>query len=154
MHTRTHWDRKKPWIPRTMSPKTVAGALAGSPAAPAAGSGASDNKNRYAMKTAITSTGETPDSKLDQRFGRCAWFIIYDRETGATEAVANPGREALEGAGPAAVQLVASKGVRQIVSGEFGIKIKSLVDSLGIQMIILKESEKTVREVMDLLKNQ
>jgi predicted Fe-Mo cluster-binding NifX family protein len=106
------------------------------------------------MKTAITSTGETPDSKLDQRFGRCAWFIIYDRETGATEAVANPGREALEGAGPAAVQLVASKGVRQIVSGEFGIKIKSLVDSLGIQMIILKESEKTVREVMDLLKNQ
>ena len=30
------------------------------------------------MKVAITSTGDNLESKLDQRFGRCGYFIIYD----------------------------------------------------------------------------
>jgi len=33
------------------------------------------------------------------------------------------------------VQLVASRNVKKIVSGEFGMKIKPLLDSLKIQMI-------------------
>ncbi len=104
------------------------------------------------MKVAITSTGQGLDSKLDQRFGRCGWFVIYDTESGGVEIVPNPNRDAEEGAGPASVQLVASKGVQKIVSGEFGAKIKSLLDSLKIQMVIYKEPEKTVQSVIDMLK--
>ena len=32
------------------------------------------------MKVAITSIGNSLESKLDQRFGRCGFFIIYDTE--------------------------------------------------------------------------
>ena len=103
------------------------------------------------MKIAITSTGNSPDSKLDQRFGRCAFFVFYDTETHSTEFIPNPAREAEEGAGPAAVQLVASKEARKIVSGEFGVKIKPLLDSLKIQMIVLKDPEKRIYEVIDML---
>jgi len=103
------------------------------------------------MKVAITSTGNTLDSKLDQRFGRCSYFLIYDSETKAMEYIPNPNLDAQEGAGPASVQLVASKGVTQIISGEFGIKIKSLLDSLKIQMIIYKEPEKEIREIIEML---
>lgn len=106
------------------------------------------------MKIAITSTGDNLDSPMDQRFGRCAWFVIYDDETKGVEILPNPNKDALDGAGPAAVQLVASRKVSKIVSGEFGIKIKSLLDSMKIQMIVLKDQEKTVREIIEMIENQ
>ena len=105
------------------------------------------------MKVAITSTGNTLESKLDQRFGRCAFFVIYDTETKGLEYIPNPNKEAQEGAGPASVQLVASRNVKKIIAGEFGIKIKSLLDSLKIQMIILKEPEKTIQDIINILNN-
>jgi predicted Fe-Mo cluster-binding NifX family protein len=103
------------------------------------------------MKVAITSTGNSPESKLDQRFGRCKFFAFHDTETGNLEFVANSNAESLDGAGPASVQFVAARGVEKIVSGEFGIKIKSLLDSLKIQMIILKDENKTVKEIIEML---
>lgn len=105
------------------------------------------------MKVAITSTGNNLESKLDQRFGRCAYFTIYDTETKGLEFIPNSNKEAQEGAGPASVQMVASRDVKKIISGEFGIKIKSLLDSLKIQMIVLKEPEKTIREIINILNN-
>lgn len=106
------------------------------------------------MKVAITSTGQSLESTIDQRFGRCAFFVIYDNETGGVEILPNPNRDAEEGAGPASVRLVASKEVQKIVSGEFGVKIKSLLDSLKIQMVVYKEPEKTVKSVIYMLNNQ
>ncbi len=106
------------------------------------------------MKVAITSSGHGPDSKLDQRFGRCAAFAIYNTENDRIEMISNPHKDGREGVGPAAVQLVAEHGVKKIVSGEFGIKIKSLLDSLGIQMIILKEPDMSIEEVVNMLKNK
>ena len=103
------------------------------------------------MKVAITSDGNSLESKLDQRFGRCGFFIIYDTETKGTEFIPNPNKDAQEGAGPASVQLVASRNVKKIISGEFGIKIKSLLDSLKIQMIVLKEPDKSIREIIEML---
>ncbi len=106
------------------------------------------------MKVAITSSGYGSDSKLDQRFGRCTAFAIYNTEDGHIEMISNPHKDGREGVGPAAVKLVAEHGVKKIVSGEFGIKIKSLLDSLGIQMIILKEPDMSIEEVVDMLKNK
>jgi len=103
------------------------------------------------MKVAITSTGNDLNSKLDQRFGRCSYFVIYDTETRGMEFIPNPNKEAQEGAGPASVQIVASRNVEKIVSGEFGIKIKSLLDSLKIQMIVLKEPEKSIGDIINML---
>ena len=103
------------------------------------------------MKVAITSTGQSLDSTIDQRFGRCAFFIIYDTETGGVEILPNPNKNAEEGAGPASVQMVASKGVVKIISGEFGVKIKSLLDSLKIQMVVYKEKDKSIQSIIDML---
>jgi len=103
------------------------------------------------MKVAITSTGQSLDSTLDQRFGRCAFFVIYDTETGGMEIIPNPNKEAEEGAGPASVQLVASRNVQKIISGEFGVKIKSLLDSLKIQMVVYNEPEKSIQSIIDML---
>ncbi len=105
------------------------------------------------MKVAITSTGNNLESTLDQRFGRCAFFVIYDTDTKGMEFIPNPNKDAQEGAGPASVQLVASKKAEKIISGEFGIKIKSLLDSLKIQMIVYKEPEKSIQSIINMLNN-
>jgi len=103
------------------------------------------------MKVAITSTGNTLESTNDQRFGRCAYFVIYDTECKAMEFIPNPNKDAEEGAGPASVQLVASRDVNKIISGEFGLKIKSLLDSLKIQLIVIKETNKQIKEIIEML---
>ena len=105
------------------------------------------------MKVAITSTGNTLESQIDRRFGRCKYFVIYDTESKSVEFIPNPNIDVESGAGPASVQVVASKNVEKIISGEFGIKIKSILDSLKIQMITIKEQEKTVQDIINMLNN-
>lgn len=105
------------------------------------------------MKVVITSTGNSPDSKLDCRFGRCSYFVIYDTVTRGMEILPNPFKEAEEGAGTDSVGLLAAKGAGKIISGEFGIKIKPLLDSLKIQMIMLKDEEKSVQDIINMLNN-
>ena len=102
------------------------------------------------MKVAITSSGDSFESTIDSRFGRCSFFVVYDTESKSSEFIPNPNKNAAEGAGPASVQLLAEKKVEKIVSGEFGMKIKSLLDSLKIQMIIIKEP-RSVREITGML---
>lgn len=106
------------------------------------------------MKAAITSTGNSLDSKMDQRFGRCAYFVIYDTSSDGFEFIPNPGKNSPEGAGPAAAQLVASRDVKKVISGEFGIKIKSLLDRLKIQMIVLREPDKTISQIIEMLNHK
>ncbi len=103
------------------------------------------------MKIAITSTGKSMDSRLDPRFGRCAYFAIYNTENGEVEFVENPNKNVNDGAGPAAVRLIASHGVEKAVSGEFGFKIKDLMNELNIQMIMYKE-DYTIEKIIELIK--
>ncbi len=105
------------------------------------------------MKIAITSTGNSPDSTLDTRFGRCAYFVIHDTENGSTEFIPNPNKDNIEGAGPASVQLVASRGVKKVVSGEFGAKVKAIFDQLQIQLVVFNENEKTISDIIKLLEH-
>lgn len=106
------------------------------------------------MKVAITSTGNSPEAKIDSRFGRCSYFVIYDTETHATEYIPNPNKENVEGAGPASVQVIASKGAAKVVSGEFGAKVKSLFDSLQIQLVVLSDPEKKISEIIEMLNHK
>jgi predicted Fe-Mo cluster-binding NifX family protein len=103
------------------------------------------------MKVAITSRGNALTSKLDSRFGRCSYFVVYNTETRSVEFIPNPNKDQVEGAGPASVQLVASRGVKKVVSGEFGAKVKSVFDQLQIQLIVLPDPNKSIDDIIDLL---
>jgi len=104
------------------------------------------------MKVAISSTGNSVDSKVDPRFGRCPFFCIYDVDTDSYTFEANNSMNSAHGAGPAAVQFVTCFNVGKIVSGDFGFKIKPILENLGIQMIVIKD-DKTISDIITLLKN-
>ncbi len=105
------------------------------------------------MKVVITSTGDSLDAKLDHRFGRSSYFVIYDTSTGGVEFLPNPNKEAELEAGPASIDTLTSRKAEKIISGEFGVKIKPILDSLKIQMIVLRDADKTIRDIIELLRN-
>lgn len=96
------------------------------------------------MKILVTSSGSNETSTLDSRFGRCSYFCIYDTKTGEKTFLANPHKDDAGGAGPAAAQYVASKGVQHVYSGDFGPKAKQVFDRLHIECHIFDSSEQTV----------
>lgn len=106
------------------------------------------------MKVAIASTGNTPESNVDLKFGRCSCYIIYDTESRSTEYLPNPHKSDEDSAGTSAVQLMISRNVTKIIAGEFGFRIKGLLDSLKIQLIVVKDRSRTVKEILELLNNQ
>jgi len=41
--------------------------------------------------------------------------------------------------------------VDKVISGEIGAKVKSILDSLKIQMILIKEPEKKLKDIIEML---
>ena len=87
------------------------------------------------MNICITSDGNSLDSKVDPRFGRCQYFIIADTDTLAFEAVQNPNIEAMGGAGIQSGQLVSAQAVKAVLTGHVGPKAFQTLQSAGIDVI-------------------
>jgi predicted Fe-Mo cluster-binding NifX family protein len=102
------------------------------------------------MKVAISSKGNTLDSEMDSRFGRCRFFAVYDSEDKSTLFVDNTAATLTEGAGPAALQLLTARGVSKLVSGNFGVKIKTLSSDLNVQLIVMRENH-TIESIVNIL---
>ena len=102
------------------------------------------------MKVAISSKGDTLDSEMDSRFGRCKFFAIYDSENKSTQFVENTAASLTEGAGPAALQLLTVRGVSKLVSGNFGVKIRVLSSDLNLQLIVMRENH-TISSIINML---
>ena len=103
------------------------------------------------MKIALSSSDNSPAAILDPRFGRCAYFAIYDSDTLQTEFIVNPHRETSEGAGPATVQYVLERGVCTVVSGAFGSKVLRLLEELKVQPIAVGNEHRSIKECIGML---
>jgi predicted Fe-Mo cluster-binding NifX family protein len=103
------------------------------------------------MKIVVTSTGNTIDSPIDPRFGRCQFFVFVDPETMEIEAAENEAVMASGGAGPQAAQFVANKGAEAVLTGNVGPNAVSALKAAGIKIYI--GATGTVKETVLLFKN-
>jgi len=88
------------------------------------------------MKIAISSDGNTIESKVDQRFGRCRYFLVVElenREIKEIKAVENKGTMQGHGAGIKAAQQVADLGVKSVITGNLGPNAAGVLDKLNIK---------------------
>ena len=87
------------------------------------------------MKIAITSTGAELSSEVDPRFGRAAYFIIYDTDSGEFEAIDNAENAAGgSGVGIKSGQLMVDKGVKWVITGSVGPNAFQVLSSAGIKV--------------------
>lgn len=87
------------------------------------------------MKICVTSQGNTLDSQVDPRFGRCKIFIIAETDSLDFEAVENPNLEATGGVGVLSGQLIASKEAKVVLTGNVGPNAFQTLKASGIEII-------------------
>ena len=102
------------------------------------------------MKIGITSTGENLDANVDQRFGRCKYFLIVDTDSMEFEVLSNENAMASGGAGIQTAQTIANKGVRSIVTGNVGPNAFQTLSAAGIK--VFTGASGTIKESIEKFK--
>jgi predicted Fe-Mo cluster-binding NifX family protein len=99
------------------------------------------------VKICVTSEGKTLDSKVDSRFGRCQYFVFVDTDTSEFETIANPNAQFAGGAGIQSGQLMISKGVKAVLTGNVGPNALQTLKASGIE--VFTGLSGTVKEALD-----
>ncbi len=100
------------------------------------------------MKIAITASGHEPTSTVDARFGRAAYFMVYDTTTSTWTAVPNAQNAgAPQGAGVQAAQLLAREKVSVVISGHCGPKAFRALQAGAIE--VYSGANGTVAEALE-----
>ncbi len=86
------------------------------------------------MKLCVTSTGESLDSKVDERFGRAYYFLIIDTDTMDFEAVQNTAQSEGLGAGIRAAQIITDKGIEALLTGFVGPKAFTALETANVKI--------------------
>jgi len=103
------------------------------------------------MRIAIASTGKALESKVDQHFGRAAYFIIIDTETMDFSTFRNDRVAAEVEAGVGAARAVAGAGVRGVLTGNCGPNAERILRAAGVRLY--SGVAGTVLEAIELLKS-
>lgn len=99
------------------------------------------------MKIAISSVGENITDKVDQRFGRCRYFIVVDTDKkDDTKAIENQGALQGHGAGIRAAQQIGELGAKAVITGDLGPNATNILRQLGIKAY---QASGTIKEVID-----
>jgi len=102
------------------------------------------------VKVAVSATGPGLDSAVDPRFGRCQYFVLVDPDTLENESIENASAIASGGAGIAAAQMVADKGVEAVLTGNCGPNAHQTLATAGVK--IITGASGTVKEAVQAYK--
>jgi predicted Fe-Mo cluster-binding NifX family protein len=102
------------------------------------------------MKIAVSTSGTDLSSPVEPRFGRCSYYLIVDTETMAFEVISNMALRSAHGAGIQAAQLVASTGVKAVLTGNVGPNAYGALSASSIQVV--SGVTGTVREAVERFK--
>jgi predicted Fe-Mo cluster-binding NifX family protein len=89
------------------------------------------------MRIAISSDGNSLESKVDERFGRCKYFLIVDVEDKNiknSKAVLNEAAQEAHGAGVRAAELLAQMNVDVLLSNKVGPNAESILNRVGVKL--------------------
>jgi predicted Fe-Mo cluster-binding NifX family protein len=85
------------------------------------------------MRIAVTSKGKSPESEVDERFGRAKYFIIYDTGSERYNVLDNElNLNAAQGAGVQSGELVVREGANVLLTGHCGPKAFRVLSAAGV----------------------
>ncbi|HER45649.1 MAG TPA: dinitrogenase iron-molybdenum cofactor biosynthesis protein [Thermoplasmatales archaeon] len=99
------------------------------------------------MKICVSSTGKDLNASVDQRFGRCQYFLIVDMETMNVKIISNESAMSSGGAGVQAAQIVAKEEVDLVITGNIGPNAFQILQAAGIK--VFTGAEGTVEDAIE-----
>jgi predicted Fe-Mo cluster-binding NifX family protein len=93
------------------------------------------------MKIAISTVGETIDSHVEPRFGRCPFLLIQDTTEETTQIYRNPAKWLMHGAGINAAKKLLDVGVEVVLTGNLGPKAFKILMEGGIKAFRAKSGD-------------
>lgn len=103
------------------------------------------------MLIAVTSTGDSLNSPVDPRFGRCPYFAIVDTESGSFSAVSNASTALGSGAGIESARTLSERGVEAVITGQCGPNAHATLSAAGIR--VYDGASGTVRQAVEQFTN-
>jgi len=88
------------------------------------------------MKIAISATGKTLDDNVDQRFGRCPYFVIVeieDKKIKEVKAIENIAAAQSGKAGISAAQTIAEEEAEAVITGNLGPNASDVLEQFEIK---------------------
>lgn len=85
------------------------------------------------MRVLVTSQGDSIESLADNRFGRAAYFVIFDENTKEPKIMRNPGFSSDHGAALVASQVVSAEQVDVVITGHLGPNATSSLQAAGVR---------------------
>ena len=99
------------------------------------------------MKICVSSTGKDMNASIDQRFGRCQYFLVVDLETMDVKTIQNQSTSASGGAGVQAAQIVTNEEVNTVITGNIGPNAFQILQAAGIK--VFTGAQGTIKEAIE-----
>ena len=103
------------------------------------------------MRVGVSATGRDLNARVDDRFGRCPWFLVVDTDSLEFDAVENRHAEEGMGAGMGAAKDLIDAHVDAVISGQVGPKAYEVLKAVNID-IFLVSGGITVKDALEKLK--
>ncbi len=97
--------------------------------------------NMAGTKIAICANADSPSALVDGRFGRCAYFMLWDEEQQSFTGIRNGGPDLNQGAGTGAAQELLQHGVGYLICNRIGPKAFAVMQKAGVKIYAAKEDQ-------------
>jgi predicted Fe-Mo cluster-binding NifX family protein len=88
------------------------------------------------MKVVISATGKDLEATVDERFGRCQYFIIVETDDMSYEVIDNVNADLSTSAGIQSASYVASTGAEAVITGNCGPKAMQVFAETNVRIIL------------------
>ena len=103
------------------------------------------------MKIAVSSTDKDLNAKVDQRFGRCKYFLIVDSENMDFNTISNESSIATGGAGVKAAETVVNSNADILITGNIGPNAHKTLSAGGMK--IFTGARGSIKDAINAYKN-
>lgn len=91
----------------------------------------SNDKERQLI-IAIAADSAGMDARVSMHAARAPYYLLFNEAGELLEVVDNPHADAGRGAGPRAAEFLQTKGVTQVIAGEYGHRLVAELEQRGI----------------------
>lgn len=100
----------------------------------------------------ITVKEDKLNSPIEDCFGKTKFFCFFDEDINKIEFISNPGNSILKNSGKKAVAFLHSMSVTSVMSRNYGITVKKMLDKHKIQTIIIPAKYENLTQLLKILK--